>query len=254
MRTKKNRRNWSRVVLCFGLPLLTVALLAFAVGSPVAKADGNSEPGVVPPDTLIDGKTYEEWSACWWQWVLEVPVYSNPLLDTTGKFAHKNQSGPVWFLAGVTGATEVTRYAAVPADKYIFFPLVNNVWAQWPGDPELSPEDIDFIRDVYLSPYVDGATNMMCTIDDTYEISAQAVRTESDLFGVTYPKKNLFAPDCVKGYGFPCFDEGVYLMLEPLQPGLHKIHFSVEGYVEAWDYPYQFTVTYYLKVEDEDEQ
>jgi hypothetical protein len=40
---------------------------------------------VFPPDALVFEKTYEEWSADWWQWNFSIPVPSNPTFDTTGQ-------------------------------------------------------------------------------------------------------------------------------------------------------------------------
>ena len=53
-------------------------------------------------------------TAQWWQWVLSIPVFENPLLDQTGEKCVVGQRGPVWFLAGNFGGGETTRSCSVP--------------------------------------------------------------------------------------------------------------------------------------------
>lgn len=44
-------------------------------------------PPVAPPDAVVEGKTYAEWSAAWWQWALELhavpghPFFCDPFFD-----------------------------------------------------------------------------------------------------------------------------------------------------------------------------
>src|SRR5262245_54885282 len=58
---------------------------------------------VVPPDELTVGKTSGEWMAACFQWLMQSPFdSSHPLRDQTGAYASRGQSGPVWFLGGVS--------------------------------------------------------------------------------------------------------------------------------------------------------
>ena len=38
-----------------------------------AGGKGNDNPGVLPLKANAFGKSYEEWSAAWWQWALSAP-------------------------------------------------------------------------------------------------------------------------------------------------------------------------------------
>src|SRR5437899_1087429 len=62
----------------------------------VTVVGGGSNPGVFAPSSKPFGKTYGEWSAAWWQWVLSIPKRDNPLADPTGEKCAVGQSGPVW--------------------------------------------------------------------------------------------------------------------------------------------------------------
>src|SRR3954452_5896786 len=133
----------------------TVVALLLAIPAPPAAAQGP----VIPPGTTIGGKTYAEWSAAWWQWAVRIPSPTNPVLDSTGQRCGVQQSAPVFFLAGSTSTTTVTRtQCTVRAGQPIFFPLINLVWAADPGDTEA-------IARAYLDAVLDQAGGLQLTVD-----------------------------------------------------------------------------------------
>src|SRR6266487_995127 len=111
--------------------LIVVGLLA---------ASGQAADSIVlSPDTKHYGKTYDEWSAAWWQWALAIPVHAppfsdhinHPLVDLTGAKCGVGQSGPVWFLGGAffqagmpALSTIVRNDCSVPSSKALFFPIL----------------------------------------------------------------------------------------------------------------------------------
>ncbi|GAA2981240.1 hypothetical protein [Streptomyces fulvorobeus] len=60
----------------------------------------------------------------WWKWALSAPDDRCPVQDTTGEHAAWKQPGDLWFLAGTYGG-RVVRRCAVPADRRLFFPVLN---------------------------------------------------------------------------------------------------------------------------------
>src|SRR5437899_4468391 len=56
---------------------------------------GNPNPGIHPINSKPYGLSYSEWSARWWQWVLQIPAATNPNLDATGVDCAEGQSGQV---------------------------------------------------------------------------------------------------------------------------------------------------------------
>jgi hypothetical protein len=100
------------------------ALVALAVPSAVSAATP------VPPS----GTTYNELAVEWWQYALGQPASTNPLTDKTGANCARGQSGPVFFLSGAAGSATVVRHCTVPAQKQLFFPLVNAFDVHTPGD------------------------------------------------------------------------------------------------------------------------
>jgi len=69
-------------------------LLSIMVSTQGVAAQGPSNPGVLGPGSQY-GLTFGQWGAAWWQWALEQPTPTNPLLDTTGANCGVAQSGPV---------------------------------------------------------------------------------------------------------------------------------------------------------------
>ena len=73
------------------------------------------------------GKTWEEWTAKWWQWLLSIPRDHNPGLDQTGENFDLNQLDPnVLFLAGaLAGSGPVERTITINTGKAVLFPVIN---------------------------------------------------------------------------------------------------------------------------------
>jgi hypothetical protein len=85
-------------------PWVALATVIVAAGFCSTKAlagnNGNSNPGVLPPQSSPYGKTYGEWATEWWKWAFSISVPDNPLFDETGARVAQGQSGHVWFVAG----------------------------------------------------------------------------------------------------------------------------------------------------------
>jgi hypothetical protein len=221
--------------------------LAIGLATVIATAgQGNQgNPGVNPPQSASHGRTYGEWAAAWWQWALSIPADHSPGLDATGADAAQGQSGPVWFLAGVFGTTEpVERTITIPSGKALFFPVINFVWiSTGPTDPQTA----EGIREI-IEPAADAVTGLACKIDGVPVKHLTAYRAESPLFDVTLPAGDIFGAGPAT-YG-PSMDQGYYLMLTPLSPGKHTIHFkgSMPATIDPYWTPFSLDVTYHITV------
>ena len=115
--------------------LLKTAILTCIIGgffiisvipSQLAHAQNNVSPNILvfPADSKPYGKSYAEWSAIWWQWLLSIPKDTSPAGDSTGKNCGTNQQGPIWFLAEIfRGAAE--RTCTTPSEKASMLSLIN---------------------------------------------------------------------------------------------------------------------------------
>ena len=238
MRTKPTPKSWPRIAAVVAIAL------AMAAGPTAALAE-NSNPRVLPPHSHAFGKTYGEWSAAWWQYVLSQPTASNPLFDPTGAGCNAGQSGPVFFLVGTfNGGTATRTMCTVPAGKALFFPLVNAFDVHVPGDgldtPEILWDDLHVtfgfgrFSDFYAS--VDGVpVRNLNPADTPYRACAGPVAGCAPSFSLTVPADNLLsvlAGSIVSaGTYAPTVADGFYLLLAPLPPGTHTIEFGGKGFL-----------------------
>ena len=177
-----------------------------------------------------------QWSARWWQWALAFPVSDNPVLDPAGsKTAKFGDVGPVFFLAGAfpgTGFPSPVRFhrtATIPADKFIFFPVLAIV-----NDNIGSPQPFT-ISELYaqLARLVVGVTELHASLDGVAVPNLRNHRVISPVFSYTLQLNNNIVQqltgnptgDAV-GTIFPAVADGFYLMLPPLAPGHHVINFG----------------------------
>ena len=122
--------------------------------------------------------------------------------------------------------------------------MLNNAWFQFCTDPPL-PEDCvqnnyECLREQIRLP-ADAAVS--CEIDGTSVNNLSAYHTESPAFGLNTTEGSLAAafgfPVCLNA---PCVDDGFYLMLTPLTPGAHTIHFTGINGDFVVDVTYNITV------------
>lgn len=224
---------------------LFTRLVAIALFSLAAQGGGCGGPAfeVVPVDGTYAGLSYPELAAKWWQWALTIPKVSNPLFDQTGAACQTAQQGPVFFLAGYFAdqpVAQAMRSCTIPADKALFFPLANSMWATDIGTPEVT------LR-MKAQASQDKAKNMASEIDGIPVPDVSSYRTQSIAFSVTMPEGNYFEdpPGHVRS---PCVDDGVYLLIKPLSPGAHDVH--LHGEFTNTDSPdYVIDVGYHLNVQ-----
>lgn len=216
--------------------LLVVLVLASLTALPVVAKDGD----VYPFGSDPFGRSYPQWSADWWRWALSVPPDFNPILDIDGSSCAVGQHGPVWFLAGAFGGT-VVRNCAVPADRALFFPLINQEWEnRWTTDVERSIEELRALvagagsPDNRLSLEVDGSPVLS-------DKNLHKYRCISDIFDYSFPVNNMAGQPA--GVYYPTVADGYYIMLKPLSPGSHTVHFTAStpsGF--SLDVTYKLTV------------
>lgn len=169
------------------------------------------------PDESPFGKTWEEWTSEWWNWCLSLPRNQNPITDTTGEHASKNQRGPVWFLTGTFGGM-AERTCKIPAEKALFFPISCNEtsYAECPNfrtEAELR---------AFAKADIDQVKTLMATVDGQRLHNSDLRRLKSPMFELTLPKDNVLGvlPGNTKSAS-----DGYWVFLKPLHVGRHEIHF-----------------------------
>jgi len=205
--------------------------------------------GIAPSNALADaelkvlGKTIGEWSVKWWQWALAIPALTNPML---GGDCEQGQQGPVWFLAGVWGGGTAERSCTVPKGKYILFSIANVIWIQTPDDDELEPQCKgnetcwrQHAND-FLPPSIGG--ELEATLDGNpiiFNPNTPIIRSQSPVFTASFPPDNVFGLALSQLTGRPIVSDGFWVMLPPLSPGVHILHFEAG---DAQNVTYTLTV------------
>ena len=208
---------------------LVLGLLA-PITTPLAQSGGN--PGVIPPNAR---RTYEQLSARWWQWGLSLPVTpGHPFMGCPDP-PDAGQAGPVWYLAGQFGTASCTL--TIPPGESLFFPLANAECSSL-EDPPFYGETAAAQRACaqFWADQID-VTALFCEVDGIPIQDLARYRIVSPQFSFTAPTPWIFGG--TGGTGTSVSD-GYFLLLAPLSPGLHTLHFGSTAFgIDA---------TYYLTV------
>lgn len=238
-----------------------LTILATALLASTALQAQSSDGRVLPPHSIVVGKTLGEWSAVWWKWAYAIPVNDNPLLDSTGAKSKFGDVGAVFFLAGLfnpSGSASVTRTVTIPANKFIFFPLENfvddnvgNGCTTPSSTPCPSRLTIDALK-AQINGALPGIRALHASIDGqpVSDSDLFSHREVAPVFSYTLQLTDnlqevvngITTPDAT-GTVFPAVADGYYLMLRPLPAGQHVINFGGTLFGNSLNVTYQVTVT-----------
>jgi hypothetical protein len=236
MKTQVNLQN------IFGLTGIAAVALTTLVGlrtSALAGPGSAYTPRVAPPNSHAHGASYSEWSARWLQWSLSRPATEYPGFTTPDLSA--GQSGRVWFLptafARPVGNTiRATIQGTVPAGTALFRPVINTWWDNT-GCPEWTDFTAEELRALVMESWT-AVSQASCVIDGIAVAGLEdpqttPYRVQSPAFGYTVADHdnmlaNVLGYPCIADGTFvaPVVADGIYVMINPLPPGLHTIHFS----------------------------
>ena len=220
MKSSLKYNKLQRVATIFVITLFASALINSLSGIPSIQAQQNSDNivAVFSPNSKPYNLTYSDWTAKWTQWEYSMPEALNPAVDGTGKNCANNQSGPVWFVAGNFGGS-VTRQCTIPSDKGILVPIIN-VLCDSATEPDLDTEEE--LRACAKADQ-DLVIGKEITVDGVNIGNLDSYRFQSPLFNLTLPENNIagIPPQTAKAVS-----DGFWILLEPLAPGNHEIHFK----------------------------
>lgn len=166
------------------------------------------------------GKTWEEWTAKWWQWLLSIPRNHNPGLDQTGENFDLNQLDPnVLFLAGaLAGFAPVERTITINTGKAVLFPVINFI-TSYAEEPSLKSEEALLS---HAKSNIDDISKKEANINGVNFTDLEKYRVQSKVFDVTFPEDNVYGlrPGPTMGAS-----DGYWIFLKPL-PGTYDIRIA----------------------------
>jgi hypothetical protein len=202
--------------------LLMMCVAVIASDQNVASDQNGPNPMIFQPNENMYGLSYGDWTAAWWQYVMQYTNDINPYFDTTGSLCNEGQGGPVFYLVGSpTGATLTTRYCTVPAGKALLIPLINGECSTIePGGFHI---DNASQGHTCAEAWVDGLGTISMTIDGYRVKDLTSYRFQSPFYYFNVPPDNNFTGTVGPTEAWSVSD-GYWVMVKPLKPGVHVIH------------------------------
>jgi hypothetical protein len=255
-----------RKIAIFSTAAATLILLASASTTIKADGHGNRNHGIIPIHERPHGKTYAEWNAVFWKWTLSLPVDYNPLYDTApydaGQEGHEVIFLGGTFTANATGEHSVLgtakRSCTIPPGTSLFFPILNseastleNNGTTYDALAASAKDAVDHV--VKLEATIDGVP-----VEDLFDYRVGVSRLfkygplpDNNVLENLYADTDL-AGNFPEGAVSPAVADGYCLMLEPLHPGKHTIHFGgVQQYTvekDGFDFTFTLDITYHITV------
>ena len=172
--------------------------------APVVSLDGHW----LASDAVVADLNQAQWSARWWRWVGRFDdINAVPQRDPNGGRCAMHQEGPVWFLAGTDGTFDAVRTCTIPADKYVFVPLINWVVHRGVQDATMSCAD----KQAEAARRADHVVTGLVLLDGRPVGELQRMRVASGGCFEMSAQNTASASD------------GYWLMLKPLPPGKHQL-------------------------------
>jgi hypothetical protein len=225
---------------------LVAALLVLLAQTTVVRAGGGDDgnPTVLPPNSHPYGQTYGQWSADWWKWGIALaPEPGHPFIDDPAFDVTLGQQGKVWFLAAPFGT--VQRTCTIPKGKALFLGLLNNEVSDLEGLGATAAE-----RRATAKFYADHIVNVSCAIDGVQVRNIAKYRVVPPQFTFTAPTPWLFGATGGQG---TAVSDGYFVMVAPLSPGQHTIHYSGAFHFtlaqDGFDADFTLDMTYHLTVQ-----
>lgn len=197
--------------------VISVVLLLGAV-STVVYARSNANPSVFPPNARVRGHTYGEWSAIWWQYVFSLPMDQNPLVGATGTACAYKRFGNVVVVV-VDPLSPEPIECEVPAGTLLFLDILSAECSNVEEPPFYggNEEELRACAQSFL------LTDLEASIDGVAVQNLEQYIHLSPLFEFTLPENNILGVEA--GSNAQSISNGAHLMLKPLKPGEHTVHF-----------------------------
>jgi hypothetical protein len=184
---------------------------------------------------------YNQWTELWWNWLVSIPMTTNPALDTDGKYCQKGLQPdyPVLFLVGSLNET-ANRSCTISSNLSLFFPATTS-FCYNTASTEKTEEELRSCASLQNS---DPSTNVI--IDginlNTFAYDIKNARVQSNLFNISVPSDSILEISLQNISGIAA---GNWVFLKPgvLQSGNHEISFAGKLNGTRSDVSYSLDIT-----------
>ena len=228
------------------LSTILIAVLLSAAGT--AFAEKEKPVRIVAPDAKFRGKTYPEWAAKFWQWMMALPLEGHPMIDDPNFDFTATQSGGVWYWAAPDGP--LTRSFTMPEGTAFFLTIRDVETSTLEPVPFFGATEAE--QRANSNWFADHIDRVECTINGVNVDNIRDFRFETPQFEFTAPTPWIFAETGGTG---TAVGDGYFLMIL-LPKGKHTItyfgnyHFDAgeafpgtsEPFTEPFDLPHQATI------------
>lgn len=195
-------------------PALVGAMALLLITTTFAGALGGANPGVLPPNSRIQGLTYGEWSARWWQYVFSVPTPQNIYGGVGAMCQHVGNVA----LVAVNSTLDIPKKCEVPAGTILYLELLAAECSTIEPPPFYGGNEAE----LRACAQVFVPEDMVASIDGVEIENLSQYISTSPLYEFVVPDDNVFGVP--GGTTAQSVSHGAYLMLAPLTPGKHIIH------------------------------
>ena len=200
------------------LSIVAVTVVILLGTTYIVFARSNKNPGVLPPNSRVQGLTYGEWSAKWWQYVLSIPEDENPLAGATGTNCIYQQIGNVGLIA-FDPLSETTITCEVPTGMVLFLDILSAECSTVEEDPFYGGNEEELRACASRFTF----TGLQASIDGSNLQNLDEYIHTSPVFDFTLPEENILYTDELVGQSV---SKGAHLMLAPLSSGKHTVYLS----------------------------
>jgi hypothetical protein len=198
------------------LYILMAAMALLLLTATIVSAKG-ANPGVLPPNSQVQGLTYGGWIARWWKYALELPLSQNPITGGTGTNCAYQQVGNV-ALVVADSLLDVPIQCEVPAGTMLYLEVLGAECSTLEPPPFYGGDETE-LRACAQSIVPE---NLEASIDGVEIQNLDKYIFTSPMYEFTAPDDNILgAPVGATGESV---GYGAYLLLAPLSPGKHTIH------------------------------
>ncbi|WP_432258033.1 hypothetical protein [Cupriavidus sp. TMH.W2] len=196
---------------------------------------GSINPQVVPLDANFRGKTYTEWVVSFWQWALVLPTgpLPHPFNDCQNRPISASQTGNVWYWSAPDAAPLLCDQTGtvIPGGTAILLTMLDVEASSLDSDPHFNSPTADGQRKI-ATTFASYISDLFCTIDGVSVTDIPAYRTTTGQFSFTPPANWIFGTNPTNATA-TSVAAGYFLLLKPLSPGKHEIHYGGTFHIPA---------------------